>query len=380
VTSNGAINAKLELFCVFYVDMESSTHNTAFLHPKKYALYYTTFYDALSKIAKRFNGRVIKHIGDALLIYFPATSDVNYREAFKSVVDCAMAMIDARRAINNTFHEENLPRISYRISADYGRMEPIETETSATLDWIGPSINMVAKMNRSARTNTMVIGGDLHQILSRFSFHEYVFEQSEELNIGIKQKYPIFSVAMKKKIDGAISESLSHIGHSPTLNQINEETAIGESALAAAFPRILIVDDEQDILLVYKQFLADQPIIVDIFSDPLQLLGQLALVGPSYYDIAVIDIRMPKMSGFQVYKILAALKPSINALFVSAFDYTEEVILALRDIGKENDFIRKPISRENFVCAINKRINSLNMTKDLVTCTTSFPSKVDGHS
>jgi CheY-like chemotaxis protein len=65
---------------------------------------------------------------------------------------------------------------------------------------------------------------------------------------------------------------------------------------------------------------------------------------------------MPKMSGFQVYQILTALKPNIKTLFVSALDYAAEVLTGLRGIDKEEDFIRKPISRENFLCAVNKKI------------------------
>jgi DNA-binding NtrC family response regulator len=84
----------------------------------------------------------------------------------------------------------------------------------------------------------------------------------------------------------------------------------------SAVPNIVIVDDENDILLTYKRYLSSQPVNIELFSDPVQLLGRLALVGPSYYDLAIIDIRMPKISGFQVYQILAALKPSIKALFV----------------------------------------------------------------
>jgi len=222
----------------------------------------------------------------------------------------------------------------------------------------------------------MVVGGDLHQILSRFSLQEYSFEQAGELNIGIKQKYPVYSVTMSKGYYEAISNSSSQIGP-PSTVLLTQDTAAEGSAPSAAVPRVLIVDDEHDILLVYKQFLSDQPVNVDVFADPLQLLGYLALVGPSYYDVAIIDIRMPKMNGFQVYQILAALKPSIKALFVSAFDCTDEVLSAIRDIGKEGDFIRKPISRENFVSAVNKKIELLSMPKDLVACTTPSSSVVE---
>jgi CheY-like chemotaxis protein len=346
------------MFCVFYVDMESSTYNTACLRPEDYSVYYATFYDTLSDMARKFGGRVIKHVGDAMIIYFPATSDPSNREAFRSTLDCATAMLEAQSSISNAFEQENLPPVSYRISADYGRMEPIETPTSPSIDWIGPSMNMVAKMNRLARTNSMVVGADLHQILSRFSFQEYVFDMAAELDIGIKQKYTVYSVIRRKcnhstiVIVGGVTENIVtqpvfHMGKNGRAAE-----AIGNNTV----PNIVIVDDEHDILLVYKQFLSGNPVNVDVFADPVQLLGHLAQVGPSYYDLAILDVRMPKMSGFQVYQILTALKPNIKTLFVSALDYAAEVLTGLRGIDKEEDFIRKPISRENFLCAVNKKI------------------------
>ena len=132
----------------------------------------------------------------------------------------------------------------------------------------------------------------------------------------------------------------------------------GASNRAGALPNVLIVDDEQDILLTFKQFLSGQPVNVEVFADPVQLLGRLAQVGPSYYDLAILDIRMPKLSGFQVHQILTALKPNIKTLFISALDYAGEVIVGLRWIDKEEDLIRKPVSRESLVYAVNRKIKA----------------------
>jgi len=353
--SNTPTDKKLEMFCVFYVDMESSTYNTACLRPEDYSVYYAAFYDTLSDIARQFGGRVIKHVGDALIIYFPATSDTTNAKAFRSTLDCGMAILEAQGALNSAFQEENLPSLSYRVSADYGRMEPIETQTSPTIDWIGPSMNMVAKMNRFARTNSMVIGGDLHQILSKLSFQEYLFDFAGELNIGIKQKYPVYSLT-RRKVASIISSEVTDNFATLTI-RLTKKGGPGATTIVAGLPNVLIVDDEHDILLVYKKYLSGQPVNVEVFADPVQLLGRLAEVGPSYYDLAILDIRMPKMSGFQVHQVLTALKPNIKTLFVSALDYAGEVLSGLRGIGKEEDFIRKPVNRDNFVCAVNKKVN-----------------------
>jgi len=350
------LNSKLEMFCVFYVDMESSTLNTARLRPEDYSTYYAAFYDTLSDIAVKFGGRVIKHVGDALIIYFPATSDPANTSALKSTLDCGMAMLGAQLIINSAFEELNLPPLSFRISADYGRMEPIETETSLTIDWIGPSMNMVAKMNRLARTNTMVLGGDLHQILSKFSFQEYLLDLVGELNIGIRQKYPVFSVIRRGANSEVISNNKTGNLAPPLIHLTRTAKTEGVNSTGGAYPNIVIVDDEEDVLLTYKQFLSGHHVNVEFFADPVQLLGRLAHVDPSHYDLAIIDIRMPKLSGFQIHQILTALKPSLKTLFVSALDCAGDVLTGLRGIDKEQDFISKPVSREHFLDAVNKKI------------------------
>jgi two-component system, OmpR family, response regulator ChvI len=348
MTSNESSDTKLEMFCVFYIDMESSTYNTAHLCPKDYAAYYTVFYDTISNVATRFGGRVIKHVGDAVILYFPATFDPTDRYAFKSTLDCAMTILGIRCQINKVFHEENLPPLSYRISADYGRMEPVETETSPVLDWIGPSMNMVTKMNRFAPPNTMVAGGDLHQLLSRFSYPEYHQELVGELNIGIRQKYPVYSVTSRK---------LREVIDNPsTIVHLSRNSNSGGPDPLTTFPNVVIVDNDHDVLLTYKQYLIGQPFNIEIFTDPIRLLGRLALVGPSYYDLAIIDVGMTKISGFQIYQILAALRPGIRALFVSAIECAGEVLAALKTIDREEDFIRKPVTMEKLICAVNRKM------------------------
>jgi class 3 adenylate cyclase len=339
-------NAQLEMFCVLYVDMKGSTYATTRLHPEDYALYYATFYDILSDLACKFGGKVIKHVGDALIICFPATSDPSNREAFKTMLDCGMTMLEARCTINNAYCEKNLPPLSYRISVDYGRMESVETTTSLTPDWIGPPMNLVAKMNHLATENVIVIGGDLHQILLRFSFEDFHFEPIAELDVGIKQQYPVYSVARRDRI-------MTKVELPPILARKGKQ---GAPSGSISRPNVLIVDDESDILYVYKEYLAGQPVNVEVFADPLQLLSHLVLVGPAYYDLAVLDIRMPKMNGFQLYQLLVALNPKIKALFVSEIEYAEEFLSILHVIDREADFIKKPVTKEQFMNAVYSKI------------------------
>jgi two-component system, OmpR family, response regulator ChvI len=62
--------------------------------------------------------------------------------------------------------------------------------------------------------------------------------------------------------------------------------------------KILFVDDEPDITMSFKATLQNAGFIVHTYQDPLIALSKFK---PGYYDIVILDIKMPKMSGFELY-------------------------------------------------------------------------------
>src|ERR671920_944978 len=170
-------------FCVCIGDIVNSSQITAKIADgNKIKKYYEIFLNAMAALAKNFGAKVIKNIGDALLFYFPDTSDTENITAFKEVLECCTAIIAAHEFINIRLEAEALPPVSYRISADYGRVEVATTVTSGAEDLFGPTVNMCAKINSQAEPNGIVVGGDLHEIMKRFSFKEFSFEE-----VGKKQ-------------------------------------------------------------------------------------------------------------------------------------------------------------------------------------------------
>jgi CheY-like chemotaxis protein len=63
--------------------------------------------------------------------------------------------------------------------------------------------------------------------------------------------------------------------------------------------RILLVDDEKDIVTVIKKGLEKRGLEVDIYTDPLEALSKFT---PQLYDLLILDSRMPGMSGIQLLK------------------------------------------------------------------------------
>ena len=184
-------------FCVGIVDIVNSTSITSRLTNGKMCEYYSIFLNAMSKIAKTYEAVIIKNIGDCLLYYFPQTVDGVQRESFTDVLDCSLDMVRSRCAINQVLSECKLPSLDFRVSADYGPVSIASSTRSETDDLFGPTVNLCSKINGAARPNSVIIGGDLHQIVK--NFHQYDFGAIGECMLGFKLNYPAFSVSNKKE-------------------------------------------------------------------------------------------------------------------------------------------------------------------------------------
>lgn len=133
--------------------------------------------------------------------------------------------------------------------------------------------------------------------------------------------------------------------------------------------KILIVDDEPDITLLYRIGLEDSGFIVDAFTDPLlalETVKQKLKDKISFYDLALLDIRMPKMNGFELFNEIRKINDKIKVCFITAFDLQNaESKAALTSILKSNKekhsprVIRKPITIDDFVKMIKAEMHSL---------------------
>jgi len=173
------------------VDMVNSTKICARLGPEKASKYYQIFINSMSKIISQYGGIVIKNIGDCLLYYFPYGEKIsaNY---FENCINANNALLESHDIICDHLHNEKLPCLNYRISLDYGNVIMMNANISLICDMIGPPINMCAKINRSAKENEMVIGGDLHEIVKKKK--QFKFKTVKGYCVGFRHSYPIYAV------------------------------------------------------------------------------------------------------------------------------------------------------------------------------------------
>src|ERR671930_2278617 len=102
--------------------------------------------------------------------------------------------------------------------------------------------------------------------------------------------------------------------------------------LARKRNRILLVDDETDITTLFKIALEDAGFIVHAYNDPLIALSEFK---PGYYDLAILDIKMQEMSGFELYAKMRKVDNQVKFCFITAGEmYYDEVRKAKRDEEK----------------------------------------------
>ena len=348
--------AHSENYCVCFVDMVNSTKITAEISDRqKVRQYYSIFINTMAVLTKNYGAKIIKNAGDALIFYFPETSDPINEPVFNRAFECFTTMILAHDIINAKLHSENLPSVSYRISADYGRVEVATSTSSKSEDLFGSTMNICAKINSMAKPNGIVIGGDLHQLVRSFSFsNEYEFGEVRGYSVGFKSTYPVYAVVAKNRASLEGSSMNLFSSKIPRL-----EAAQARVTQQKYFANIMVVDDEPDILFTYKSLLSAEGYNVESFTDPQEALKHFVqLLDPSsYYQLVLLDIRMPRLNGLQLFYKIKILSPNTRIMFCSALDIAEEIVSILPEI-KYHDIIKKPIKREYFVSKINSVLNN----------------------
>jgi two-component system, OmpR family, response regulator ChvI len=118
--------------------------------------------------------------------------------------------------------------------------------------------------------------------------------------------------------------------------------------------RVLIVDDDPDILAVYKQGLEDYGLFeVETFADPEETLSNFR---SGLYDCLLIDIRMPKMDGFQLYDRMKDIDNKVKVCFITAYEVNYEALRKVFPALGLECFIQKPIELSQLVRKINAEL------------------------
>jgi two-component system response regulator ChvI len=341
--------------CVGIVDIVNSTGITANIgNSEDVAKYYSIFINTMASIARNFGAEVVKNVGDSVIFFFPKTSETTTdKTPFLDVLKCGLTMCVAHISMNEKYNDYHLPAINYRISSDYGKIEVARAGPSRVVDVFGSTVNICAKVNSRAPLNGLIIGGDLYQIVKGYQdlTSSFIIRKMGAYSTeGSKTpSYPLYTVASVSKL--AIPTILV-----PSEAGIKRQMVAGRSLERSTQKfNVMLIDDEPDMIITYKSFLHSEGYNVDAFSNSQEALRHFAQVNPSYYNLIIMDIRMPHLNGLQLYNRMKAINNSVKILFISALDAVEELVSILPDI-RRNSIIRKPVEKDHFVRSVQLAI------------------------
>ena len=118
--------------------------------------------------------------------------------------------------------------------------------------------------------------------------------------------------------------------------------------------RILLVDDEPDITRTFEQTLQGEEFKIDSFNDPQLALSNFT---PGTYDVALIDTKMPKMNGFDLYKKLKNIDDKVKYCLITAYGASYDALKKKYLALNVDWFIRKPLDTEELVKEIKSKLN-----------------------
>lgn len=117
--------------------------------------------------------------------------------------------------------------------------------------------------------------------------------------------------------------------------------------------RVLVVDDDLDTALVVRLILECHNYQVDMFTDSKLALSEFQ---PKKYSLAVIDLKMNGIDGFELYERLFEMDSKMKVCFMSGYEYSESISKFQNnhcEVSLEC-FLKKPLSIDRFVNLVKR--------------------------
>lgn len=125
----------------------------------------------------------------------------------------------------------------------------------------------------------------------------------------------------------------------------------------------MLVDDEKDLTSLLYTILQKSGYEVVFFNDPLLALERFK---PRYFDLMILDIRMPNMNGFELYRQIRRMDNRVKVCFLTAISEFKEYEQYKKEVYPklgERHFITKPVSNHEIIGRINEMLAPNGMFK-----------------
>jgi len=122
--------------------------------------------------------------------------------------------------------------------------------------------------------------------------------------------------------------------------------------------RILVVDDEEDVALTLKFMLDKHGFSADFFTSPAAAMKEFK---PNQYSLAILDIKMPGLNGFELYDKIKKKDANIKTIFLTALTSVEAYNtqnIKVYPLKGERHFLSKPVSSNELLINVCSMIGS----------------------
>ncbi len=139
----------------------------------------------------------------------------------------------------------------------------------------------------------------------------------------------------KNKIDNYYSKNTND---DYTFLNKKERQSMTDKQLA----RLLIVDDDSDIVQVLKLGLQKNRFLVNAFTNPEEALQSFKSNAKSYC-VVVSDMRMPELSGIQLAKKVKEINPDVKVVLMTGFEIRDNEFSKVFPSTSVDGFVQKPV-------------------------------------
>jgi DNA-binding NtrC family response regulator len=112
--------------------------------------------------------------------------------------------------------------------------------------------------------------------------------------------------------------------------------------------KLLVVDDDTDIVQVLKMGLLKNRFLVDAFTNPEEALQSFKSNAESY-SLLLSDMRMPALSGIQLARKVKEINPNVKVVLMTAFEIRDEEYSKVFPSSRVDGFLQKPITIRDLI-------------------------------
>jgi CheY-like chemotaxis protein len=200
------------------------------------------------------------------------------------------------------------------------------------------------------------------RILTHTNFLAYQWRAHDWIILVLVTIHQNNQILNRKCIDILSMHSNEDSGININIDTNTAATAVNVEKKESLRKRVLIVDDEPDVTLALSKGLEEYGFGVDSSTDSMEALSNFK-ENTGVYDIILLDVRMPKMNGFELYQEMRKIvggddDKKLKVCFMTAYEVYYESLK--KDFPSLNIgcFIKKPIGIVDLLQRINQELST----------------------